>query len=835
MQESSLEKLNEILTELVALSSVTQNNVEDYLKSYIAFGLKKTGFETGIVSQIEGEKYTILEVISNNDGLENQMIFDLADTFCRETIKTNQTLYCSNTIDSEYNSIPARAALDIKSVICTPLFINNKIFGTLNFSKSKLINDDEHWTFLVRLVELLGQSLSKKMEAIFSQEKLNNESVKLQKLNNVLHEFIQLNNTTNDHIEKRLLTFINLLLNYTGFENGFISKIDQQRYEIIQAQTIDNKLKKGSIFQLCDTLCQEVVDKQETVIHKSLKGSPQYELPGRAFLDTEAVIGTPIYVNGEIFGTLTICATKEKHHTEDLEQYAQVAELVANKIGKILYERQIKNTLQSSLNELKRMDFIYNETQKMANVGGWEVDLESGGIFWSDEVYRIHEVPIGEKMVVEEGINFYHPDYRERIKTYVENASNGLGGWEDELVLITAKGKEIWVKAKGEAVLKNGKPIKLRGTFQDIDKRKKNELKTEQQQQDIHLFMEALPDLYIRCDANFKVLAVKYGDNFESIVDIDSLLNQSLEEQFPSEAFKHIKPLIDQAISQKKETHTEFEITSKSKVQIYEARFIPSINGQAVGLLRDITILRMRETKLAKLNEELQRSNKELEEFAYIASHDLQEPLRKVAAFGERLVSVDKEKLSEKGELYIDIMTRSILRMQILIDDLLSYSRVMGSEKNLQEINLNHVLQGLKVDFELDLNDLGGELILKELPTIIGNRISIHQLFQNLIGNAIKFRKNNQSPKIEIYSQEKRNSFHIFVKDNGIGMDEKYTYLIFQPFKRLHTKSEYEGTGIGLAICNKIVQQLGGKISVSSVLNEGTTFEIMMPKRIVSE
>jgi len=482
---------------------------------------------------------------------------------------------------------------------------------------------------------------------------------------------------------------------------------------------------------------------------------------------------------------------------------------------------------------LKREEFILNETQKIANVGGWEVDLKDNSIFWSDEVYRIHEVPIGEKLKIEEGINFYHPDYRDLISQYINDAIEKFENWDDELKLITAKGKTIWVRAKGEPIVENGKSIKLRGTFQNIDIRKKEEVVKEKQRQDLRLFMEVMPDLYIRCDSNYKVLAVKCGADFSPTIDTNLLLGESLKDKLPM-VFKHIEPLLFEAINNKKEAEAEFQVIKDGVVRINEAKFIPSIEGQAVGFLRDITKQRAKETELIKLNEELSRSNKELEEFAYIASHDLQEPLRKVATFGSRLVAKETDQLSEKGKSYVNVMTKSTTRMQTLIDDLLSYSRVMGVQKKLQEVDLNQVLKGLKEDFELKIKNLNGELSIGEMPTIIGNQVTIHQLFHNLIGNAIKFRQKDKNIKINIYSQENKDSYHIFVIDNGIGIDNAYAKLIFQPFKRLHNKTEYAGTGIGLAICNKIVLQLGGKIYATGELGKGTTFEILIPKKIIS-
>lgn len=830
MNSVDFKKLNTILEELLIVSSTRYASIGETLQAYVQFGLDKTGFETGIVSQIRGKEYTVLEVISTNKDLKKGMIFDLENTFCRETLKTNQTLYCANTIDSEYHDIPARSSMGIKSIVCTPLWVNKKIFGTLNFSFSQEVNNNERWTFLVRVVEVLGASLSKIIERNLYEEKFNTKSTKLTKLNEVLSDFIRINSIPNYTTEERLSNFIDLLLDYTQFENGFISSIEDQKYTILEASTIDDKLKKGSVFELCDTLCKEVVDKQTTVIHSSLKNKPQYQLKGRAFLDTQSVIGAPVFIKGKIVGTLTICSVDEKKNIEELEQFAKVTALIADKVGKIIYEEKIQNQLRGNVEELKRIEFIYNETQKMGHIGGWEFDLQTDELYWSDEVYRIHELPIGSNIPLEEAINFYHSDYRDLINNHVQNAIENQIPYENELKIVTAKGREKWIKAQGQAVVEKNKTVKLRGTFQDINNRREAEAIKEKQNRALNLFIEAMPDLYVRCDANYVVLDINSGNQFIPTLAPQSLLNHSIVENLPASIHEVLTPLIDSAIHKGKEARAEFGAMKNGKERLIEARFIPSKKGQTIGIIRDMTNFLKREKELQKLNGELERSNKDLEEFAYIASHDLQEPLRKVSMFGSRILKNEKEQLSDKGKDYLDRMTRATQRMQQLIDDLLLYSRVMGVQEGMQEVDLQEIVTNIKQDFSLKIEDLNGEINIGNLPSIVANPVSIQQLFLNIISNAIKFRKKEVPIKIQISCETKKDDYHLFVVDNGIGIEDNYAQQIFQPFKRLHSKTEYKGTGIGLAICQKIVLQLGGQIIASGKIGEGTTITIILPK-----
>jgi len=241
--------------------------------------------------------------------------------------------------------------------------------------------------------------------------------------------------------------------------------------------------------------------------------------------------------------------------------------------------------------------------------------------------------------------------------------------------------------------------------------------------------------------------------------------------------------------------------------------------------------------------QELARSNADLQQFASIASHDLQEPLRKIQAFGSRLQEKYGEALNEQGQDYIERMQNAAQRMHILIDDLLILSRITTRAQPFVPVNLAEVTKEVLSDLEVLIQRTGGLVEVGELPTIdAADPLQMRQLLQNLIGNALKFHRENEPPFIRIYSQiigeqegesaEESVSAalcQITVEDNGIGFDQKYCDRIFQVFQRLHGRSEYQGTGMGLAICRKIVERHNGSITVESTPGQGAKFIITLP------
>ena len=229
---------------------------------------------------------------------------------------------------------------------------------------------------------------------------------------------------------------------------------------------------------------------------------------------------------------------------------------------------------------------------------------------------------------------------------------------------------------------------------------------------------------------------------------------------------------------------------------------------------------------------ELERTTEELINFAYIASHDLQEPLRKIIVFGDRLAGQFDSVLNDAGKDYIDRMQKSAIRMKNLIDDLLRFSRITTHTTPYQPVNLNEVIAEVLSDLEVQIERTRGRVEVDTLPSIEGERFQMRQIFQNLISNGLKYHNDDVAPVIKVrYLGSKNHLEEISVEDNGKGFDEKHLDRIFRPFERLHGHSEYSGTGMGLAICKKIVMHHNGQITANSQVNQGSTFIVRLPAK----
>lgn len=250
--------------------------------------------------------------------------------------------------------------------------------------------------------------------------------------------------------------------------------------------------------------------------------------------------------------------------------------------------------------------------------------------------------------------------------------------------------------------------------------------------------------------------------------------------------------------------------------------------------LADVTRRAMMEQKLRDENrrtqEELARSNRDLEQFAYVASHDLQEPLRMVATYTQLLAEKYQGKLDADADKYIHYAVDGALRMQTLVRDLLAFSRVGRQGRNRQLTDCATILRTVQANLQTSIQETGARVIYDGLPTIEADSSELVQLFQNLIGNAIKFR-GTERPNVRITAQKKRAQWVFSVSDNGIGIAPEHADEIFVIFKRLHTRAEYPGSGIGLSICKKIVEQNGGRIWVEPRSGPGSTFRFTWPMR----
>lgn len=355
---------------------------------------------------------------------------------------------------------------------------------------------------------------------------------------------------------------------------------------------------------------------------------------------------------------------------------------------------------------------------------------------------------------------------------------------------------------------------------------------------------------------------------FEWIIDVDKVfwsegvyriyevdISQKEITQLFAREFMHpddvlkFRDVTRNAIEQSKDLNIEYRIiTAKKNTKIIHsiARAVKDKFGKPikfVGSIKDITKQRHIENSLTSMVEELKRSNRELEEFAYAASHDMQEPLRKITTFSDRLSEKYGNQLEGEGSMYLNRMVASAENMRLLINGLLEFSKISKTPATYELVNLNTIIQQVVTELELKIEETHTQILWGLMPIIVAVPSQMKQLFLNLIGNAIKFHKPDKYPDITIRSSmlpeheviqmglSNRKIYHkIEIADNGIGFEWEYADRIFQVFQRLHGKSEYPGSGIGLAICKKITEYHGGIIYAESRGEEGATFVLILPE-----
>jgi PAS domain S-box-containing protein len=280
------------------------------------------------------------------------------------------------------------------------------------------------------------------------------------------------------------------------------------------------------------------------------------------------------------------------------------------------------------------------------------------------------------------------------------------------------------------------------------------------------------------------------------------------------------------------------ELASRAAIAIENARLYRDARRAEAGLRALNETLeervRVRTDALARAVTELEERNRALEDFAYVASHDLKEPLRKISTFADLLLKEGEIEPDVERSKYVARIGEASRRMARLIDNLLAYSRVSTEAQPFEPVDLGAVVAGVLTDLEVSLHESGGRVEVDALPTVVADPTQMQQLFMNLIGNALKFRRPGVAPVVQVRMDDapagsEDSTLSIEVRDNGIGFDPKHVQRIFSPFKRLHTPDDYPGSGVGLAICKRIVERHGGSIEAKSELGVGSTFTVKLP------
>lgn len=514
-------------------------------------------------------------------------------------------------------------------------------------------------------------------------------------------------------------------------------------------------------------------------------------------------------------------------------------------IAKLDVEVREKQTLTANL--IEREGLLAN-AEKISRLGSWELDIKANVYKWSDELYRIYGFEgntfqpthaIAQQVVV--------PEYNKKLTKELTNAVKNKTTFAVEYQIIQPNGVKRYVLNQGYFT---SKEHKLVGTIQDITELKEATLKLRKNETLLRegeaVSHNGSWEWHSKADYIFwsdEMFNIHGYLPHSTIVTISSYFNFV----YPEDT-SELRRIFAEARQNKTSFKANYRIIRPNGEVRYvstTAKFKEDEVGEAysyLGNTQDVTQLKETQRKLEEKINELNISNKDLEQFAYVASHDLQEPLRKIRAFGERLKTRFTEHINEEGQDYIGRMQNAAERMQILIDDLLAFSKVTRETKEFVPVDLNQLITKVLSDLDYTVESTNAKVNLTVHEHVDGISSQLAQVFQNILSNSLKFVKPDTQPVIDISSQillgssvpvvnaiPSQQYCVIKITDNGIGFDEGYAGKIFDLFQRLHSRTEYKGTGIGLAICKKIVENHAGFIFAKGIEGEGASFFIVLP------
>ncbi len=502
---------------------------------------------------------------------------------------------------------------------------------------------------------------------------------------------------------------------------------------------------------------------------------------------------------------------------------------------------------QERLNNLQESYVLLQIAGETAKFGGWSIDLNTKRVTWSDQVAKIHQMPIGYSPLVDEGINFYAPEWREKITAAFTACANKGVSYDEEMEIITAKGHRCWVRTVGQAVKdENGNIVKIQGAFQDIDKYKKNEIAVIESERQMKTLLANLPGMAYRCkiDQKWTMEFVSQGCLTLTGYASSDLINNkrlSYEDLIHPDDRKMVRNVILEAVNRHEKFILEYRIrdaTGKEKWVWEKGQVVPrgrKDEQMLEGFITDITARKLAEAKACILKEELEQRvkertieleavNKELEAFAYSVSHDFRTPLRALDGFSEYLVDSYTDQLDEKGKHYLKRIRKAALYMSDLIDDLLKLSRVTRSDLNKECVDLSHIAADVLAALQESEPERQVEAIIAPNLTIIGDPHLMRLMLENILANAWKFSAREQQAIIEVGQTKINEEKAFFVRDNGVGFCMTYVNKLFGAFQRLHGSDEFPGTGIGLATVQRIINRHGGRIWAESEVGKGASF-----------
>ena len=624
---------------------------------------------------------------------------------------------------------------------------------------------------------------------------------------------------------------------------------------------------------------------QSPVIVTNLEQETRFH--GPALLHEHQVVsGISVVIHGQDspFGVLGAHTTKQRTFSKDDIYFLQgVANVLATAIERQRFE-----------DALKISEERWHLAVQSSNDGIWDWNLKTNQVFFSrrwKEMLGYADEEISPNF--SEWISRIHPENLDAVQQAIaDHSAKKTPFYTSEHQIRCQDGSYKWILARGQAVWdEDGSVVRMIGGMMDISKRRAALTELQQVQAKSQLFADIT--LKIRQSLEIETILQTSVTEVQKLLHADRVLILQLRSDSTYTVLQEavapgLPVVLGQNIAEPSLGKTYLEQYRQGRISattdIEQAEFQPSYvkwlqqfgvranlvvpvfcENQLWGLLIahqcdrprewtqwEIELLRQLADQIGvaldqslileketRQRQELTRSNEELQQFAFIASHDLQEPLRKIITFGDRLQTTNENNFSPQGRDYLQRMQNAALRMQTLIKDLLTLSRVTTRAQPFVEVNLTQILQEVLSDLEVSIQQTNGRVEVGDLPTIQADPLQMRQLLQNLIGNALKFHRPQIPPVVRVYSQILPNQSdqvavvseicQITVEDNGIGLNNHYIDRIFQVFQRLHGRQEYQGTGVGLAICRKIAERHHGLITVESKPGAGAKFMVRLP------
>lgn len=510
----------------------------------------------------------------------------------------------------------------------------------------------------------------------------------------------------------------------------------------------------------------------------------------------------------------------------------------------LVFVRDISSR-KKTVEALNYQEYLLKEMGRIAKIGGWEFDPDTGKGTWTDEVARIHGMKPGNETNVEKGISFYKDESYDKIVAAIKNAIEHRVAYDLELEMTDAEGMHKWVHTFGHPVVLDGKVIKVRGSFQDITQRKLAEKALIESEQKYRAFFENSLDAMLLTTPDGQVLEVNdaacklwgYAEDELKSLRRDQIVYTESEsyQNFIAKRAEAGIAVGEITIIRKDGSLVETEVSS--------AVFMDADDNKKNSLIvRDISKRKRDEQRILQLNADLEEKigertaqlvavNKDLEAFAYSVSHDLRAPLRSINGLTQILQDNYSNKLESEGLRLTERIRVNSTKMGTLIEDLLSFSRASTTEIRKTGVDMNLLVKSAINEIgEKDSLDMV-EFKIDQLPDTEGDPTLLKQVWVNLISNAVKFSARKETPLIEISGHISGYKCFFKIKDNGAGFNMKYSDKIFAAFQRLHTEQEFHGTGAGLAIVQRILLKHGGNIWAEGEEGKGATFTFCLPSK----